>query len=449
MKRLVLAGAAVVVALAFCATQAWAAPAKQRAKALRILDKLERPLILGGLPAAPGSFGMAAFVVYEDPDTGDVSVCSGTVVSAQLVLTAGHCAVDLETGVADEPAGYAVVTGSLDWTSPARQVSPVSRTIVDPSYDPVTGDGDTALLVLSSPTTAPAVPLASDPGDLSLMGPGTPAQIAGWGLTLADTIPDQLQWGVSVVQSPGYCAAAAADLAMTLDAGRQTCAIDAPTFADGTCNGDSGGPLLAQRGDGTWVEIGITNWGAANCSTGVPDFFARADAISPWVGGWIQALSPPAAPAAPAAPSTPPAPAGTAPAPVTVPPAAAPPHVSPTPVAGVYRGRTSQHWPITLRVAASRTALSSLSFGFSLRCTRHRRVSYSMSPGHGHITWRLTKEHGLGFDDTFSDATGEQYEVKGGFDSSGSAAGFIHTTWKSRRFGTCSSGLVTWGARDT
>ena len=62
------------------------------------------------------------------------------------------------------------------------------------------------------------------------------------------------------------------------------CAIDAPTYADGTCNGDSGGPLLAQRADGTWIEIGITNSGAADCSTGVPNFFARADALSA-VGG--------------------------------------------------------------------------------------------------------------------------------------------------------------------
>ena len=442
MKRLILVGAAIVIPVAFCASEAWAAPAKQRDKALRILDRVERPLILGGLPAAPGTFGMMAFVAYEDPDTGDISVCSGTVVSPRLVLTAGHCALDPETGVADQAAGYAVATGSLDWTSPARQVSAVTRTIIDPLYNPGTDDGDAALLVLSTPTTAATVPLASDPGDLSRMQPGSPAQIAGWGLTLAGTIPSQLQWGVSAVQSAAYCAPEAGYGGMSFDRDRQMCAIDAPTYADGTCSGDSGGPLLAQRSDGAWVELGITNWGAANCSTGVPDFFARADSISSWVAGWIQAL------AAPSPPAPPVAPVGTLPPPVTPPPAPAPPAVSPRPLAGVYRGRTSQRWPITLQVGASRTALSSLSFSFSLSCTRHRRVSYSISPGHGHITWRLKQDHGLGFDDTFSDSTGEHYEVKGNFDSSGSAAGFITTTWRSRRFGTCRSGLLTWGARD-
>ncbi len=444
MTRLVLAAVALVAALALGATAASAAsaPRKGRAEALRMIDRAEHPLIVGGLPAAPGTFGMMAFVVYEDPDTGDLSVCSGTVVSSQLVLTAGHCAVNEETGVADQAAGFAVVTGSLDWTNPSREVSAVSRTIINPAYNPGTGDGDAALLVLSTPTTAPAVALASDPGDLPLLQPGRSAQIAGWGLTLADTIPDQLQWGVSAVQSPAYCATEAAYGDLSFDASRQMCAIDAPTYADGTCNGDSGGPLLAERADGTWAEIGITNTGAANCSTGVPNFFARADSLSAWVASSIQGT----APSAPSAPViTPPPPFVPPPPPA---PVASPLTMTPKPLAGVYRGRTSQHWPITLQVAASRSALSSLSFSFTLSCTRHRLVSYSMSPGRGHITWRLKQAHGLGFDDTFRDATGEHYEVKGNFDSSGSAAGFISTTWRSRRFGTCRSGSVSWGARN-
>jgi hypothetical protein len=444
MKRLVLAAVVLASAVALGAPAASASPRKGRAEALRILDRAEHPLIVGGLPAAPGTFGMMAFVVYEDPDTGDLSVCSGTVVSPQLVLTAGHCAVDEATGVADQAAGYAVVTGSLDWTSPSRQLSAVSRTIINPAYNPATGDGDAALLVVSTPTTAPAVAVASDPGDVPLLQPGTPAQIAGWGLTLAGTIPDQLQWGVSAVQSLGYCATEAGYGGLAFDPSREMCAIDAPTYADGTCNGDSGGPLLAQRADGTWVEIGITNSGAADCSTGVPNFFARADALSAWVASSIQGLAAPTGPSAPVITQPPPV---VAPAPH--PPVASPVNMTPKPLAGVYRGRTSQHWPITLQVAASRSALSSLSFSFTLSCTRHRRVSYSMSPGRGHITWRLKQDHGLGFDDAFRDATGEHYEVKGNFDSSGSAAGFITTTWKSRRFGTCTSGSVSWGARAT
>ncbi len=203
--------------------------------------------------------------------------------------------------------------------------------------------------------------------------------------------------------------------------------------------------MLANRADGTSVEVGITDFGPANCTTGLPDFFARADSLSAWVRSWIQALDGPASPSAPI--GTPPPPVTPSPAPAKPRPAPSPP-VRPKPLAGVYRGKTSQHWPITLQVATSRTALSSISFSFTLSCTRHRRVSYRIAPGRGHVTWRLTQSHGLGFDDRFNDATGEHYEVMGKFDSSGAAAGFITTTWRSQRFGTCRSGLVSWGADD-
>ncbi|HEY1567609.1 MAG TPA: serine protease [Solirubrobacteraceae bacterium] len=444
MNRLRLVAAVIVVAVPLGAGQAAAAPVKQRTAPSHILDRVERPLIVGGLPASPGTFSMMAFVVYEDSGTGDIFVCSGTVVAPTVVLTAGHCALNDETGAADVPAGYAVVTGSLDWTSPVREVSAVTRTIINPAYDPATGDGDAALLVLASPTTAPAVPLAADPGDLGLMQAGSAVQIAGWGLTLAGTIPDQLQWGVTTVQTPSSCSVEAGAGGASFDPSAQMCTMDDPAFADATCNGDSGGPLLGRRADGTWVEIGVTNFGPTDCSLHIPDFFARADSISPWVASAIQSLSGSGAGAGSGAPS---APVGTPPPPGTPRPAPVPPTWSLKPLAGVYRGRTSQHFPLTVQVAASRTAVSSLSFGFTLSCTRHRRVSYRISPGRGHLTWPLKQQHGLGFDDRFTDSTGEHYEVKGSFDSTGSAAGFISTAWRSRRLGTCRSGLVSWSAR--
>jgi secreted trypsin-like serine protease len=103
--------------------------------------------------------------------------CTGTVVAPNVVLTAGHCGVDDTTGAALDPSGYAVVTGSVDWTNQAaRQVSPVSRVIVNPRYDSGTDAFDAAVLVLSRPTTAPAIPLATS-ADAYLDTGGTGALI--------------------------------------------------------------------------------------------------------------------------------------------------------------------------------------------------------------------------------------------------------------------------------
>jgi V8-like Glu-specific endopeptidase len=120
--------------------------------------------VVGGQTAKPGTFPWMAYVVDVRGD--DVGQCSGTVVAPNLVLTAGHCAEDLQTGVPNEASGYQVVTGNVDWGAPKteKQVSGVTRVIICPCFDRRTDVGDVALLQLSTPTTAPVVTLASSPG---------------------------------------------------------------------------------------------------------------------------------------------------------------------------------------------------------------------------------------------------------------------------------------------
>ncbi len=340
-----------------------------------------------------------AFVAYYQNGEIDFA-CSGTVISPNVVLTAGHCGEDEDTGVPYQASGYAVVTSSLDWSDAAsRQVSTVSRVIVFPGYDPtIKDDGDAALLVLSAPTSAPSIPLASDPGDLALLDPGTGADIAGWGETAFAPLVTQLQWGQDVVQSPSYCAQEAAVMGAGFDDLYQTCAIDAPSDADGTCSGDSGGPLVAQRPDETWVEIGVTSLGPADCYTGLPDFFTRADAIESWADSWIAAVAPPPAPPAPSPP--PPTPSPSSPA------------ATPHPLPGLYHGQTSQHRRITLRVGSAALALTALKFGFGLRCTRHRALSFVLTATAPR--WGLTS--GLDLTRRFEDTGGTRFRtIRAGF----------------------------------
>lgn len=264
--------------------------------------KMAAPRIIGGSPAPAGSFPWLAYV-YNNLGNGDAAFCSGTVVAVNLVLTAGHCGGNETTGTPYAPSNFTVVTGRLDISdTSAGQASSVRRVIVYPGWDPSTKDGDAALLQLGTVTSAPAMPLASDPGDLSLLDPGTPAVIAGWGRTdpYSESTPSQLQWAQTVVQAPAYCSQQTSNAGGSFDSSDQVCAIDAPSDNTSICNGDSGGPLLAQRSDGTWIEIGITSSsvvpaGTDECQTEDPDFFTRADAVSSWVADWAAALAPPTA----------------------------------------------------------------------------------------------------------------------------------------------------------
>jgi secreted trypsin-like serine protease len=249
--------------------------------------------IVGGTAASSEEWPWAAFILAVDAK-GEGFSCSGTVVAPTLVLTAGHCVEDIVTGKKTPANQYVVVTGSSDVRdTTTRQVSRVSRTIIYPHFNRFKVHGDAGMLVLSTPTTAPAVTLAG-PTDAGLLAGNTPTWIAGWGLggTLRQLkrTPVLLR-GPTFVQQRTYCRDHARVYYPFYNSSSQLCTITPPGFAIGTCHGDSGGPALAFREDGTPVQIGIISLGAANCDTHLPDIFTRIDRISTWIGQQIAATA--------------------------------------------------------------------------------------------------------------------------------------------------------------
>ena len=270
--------------------------------------------IVGGTSAAQGSFAFMAFILYFDSSGNPLFLCSGTVLARNVVLTAGHCGIDETTNAPLDPAGYAVITGSVDWTNQSlRQVSGVSSVLVDPGYDPAAANEDASLLILSTPTTAPPVRLATA-ADQWLEAAGTGTYIAGWGDQYQNSpTATVLLWAGTVVQSAAYCGQFTwSNYNQTF----QACAADYPYDDTATCNGDSGGPLLATDSAGAPVEIGITSYGPVDCDTVTASYFTTARTVSQWADGIVTSLNPPPAPAPPPAPPPPkpPAPQPTLPA---------------------------------------------------------------------------------------------------------------------------------------
>jgi secreted trypsin-like serine protease len=273
--------------------------------------------IVGGTPASEDTFPWLAFIVYKSGGESLFS-CTGTVVAPNVVLTAGHCAESVETGEVHEPSSYTVITGNVQWTASARQVSSVSRVIVYPGFDRGTLSGDAALLVLSTPTTAPPITLASATSDPPILKAGTAGIVAGWGKSTPEqqTTTERLQWADTVVQQTAYCERDA----KPFDSEDELCAIDAPGDEAGICFGDSGAPLFARNPTGSGVvELALASHLYGQCSTTRPAVYTRADLIAPWVGEWIAAVAPALAPV----------------------PALQP--LKPTPVPGVPRHRRSKH----------------------------------------------------------------------------------------------------------
>jgi secreted trypsin-like serine protease len=254
-----------------------------------------RQAIIGGSTVPAGALPFVAEVV-DQLGPHELGLCTGTVVAPTLILTAGHCVENLRTGTPNAAAGFRVLTEGASGTQAEAQVSRVSGVLVYEGFRRKVDAGDAALLVLSTPTTAPAISLASS--DAGALRAGSTATIAGFG----DTFIGQqgatraLHRATTVVQGERWCERNAPPFYPS----EEICAIDAPSYATGVCFGDSGGPLLSMDGDsGEPVEIGIAVHVYGRCSTRHPSVFTRVDRIVAWVDSWIAAYrSPPSPPAA-------------------------------------------------------------------------------------------------------------------------------------------------------
>ncbi len=232
-----------------------------------------------------------ATVLYYDSEGDPEFLCSGTLVSSNVVLTAGHCGADESTSVPNSPSGYRIVTNAVDWTDTTNaQVSEVSQVVVDPNFDPATLYGDASMLVLASPVTEPTIPLWAS-GEFDA---GTQGTIAGWGKTYSAQPSWQtvLQWAPTVLQNVDYCSNEAEALDYDYDSGSELCVVDFPYDETATCNGDSGGPLIADDTQGDPIEIGITSVVPTDCDTTTADFFTAVLPIEPWIESEISAAAP-------------------------------------------------------------------------------------------------------------------------------------------------------------
>ncbi|HEY2054904.1 MAG TPA: serine protease [Solirubrobacterales bacterium] len=246
--------------------------------------------VIGGHNATIADFPSLAFIEGVQATAG--YACTGTVVAPRVVLTAGHCVEDIESSSIVEPGLIAVATGvsNLKKIEPA-QVSKVERVLAYPDFNPTELHGDAGLLILTAPVTAPPIALATG-ADAALYEAGDELTVAGWGIDNRSTghTPNQLQAATVPIEEASRCKEGLRRFYPFFDPSRQVCALDAPHFHITTCHGDSGGPAIATRPDGTPVEVGVTSLGDGTCNPASPAVFTRVDQISSWVQSWINAV---------------------------------------------------------------------------------------------------------------------------------------------------------------
>ena len=263
MRRLaVLAAAVLAAAAAFLNTSCHDSPP----------TGTSRHPVRAGTPAPDETAAVAISlrgVACED-GPGAV-VCSGTLVSSHLVLTAGHCAEPYARGRIEVWTGASLESPDLD----RRGVSSIS---VHPEYTETSSAFDAALLLLDSPLDAPLWPVPPTPMDATWIG--RTVRVFGFGETgeTAGLTPGERRSGTAVITA--------------VDEFTFTLAPD-PAL---TCRGDSGGPVLADI-DGVPHLVGVTSAGDKECTE--QSVAARVDTLLPGFLDIALAAAPPAAPPIP------------------------------------------------------------------------------------------------------------------------------------------------------
>jgi hypothetical protein len=246
--------------------------------------------VIGGHNASIGEFPWLAYIEGVQATAG--YACTGTVVAPRVILTAGHCVEDIESNSIVEPAEIAVATGVSNLTKiPRANVSEVVQVLAYPNFDPTRLQGDAGLLILAAPVAAPPLPLATI-ADAALYDPGDELTIAGWGIDDRKTghAPNQLQAATVPVEEASRCKRGLQRFYPFFDPTHQVCTLDIPAHKITSCHGDSGGPAIALRPEGTPVEVGVTSLGDGSCNPTSPAVFTRVDQISTWVQSWINAV---------------------------------------------------------------------------------------------------------------------------------------------------------------
>ena len=195
-------------------------------------------------------------------------LCSGSLIEADVVLTAAHCI---------DPTGfYFVKVGSATLTDDTLY-SAVDAVWKHPRFSRSKFVNDVGLLKLEHPVMGATMPLIASPSLAKSINNAKGYKVYGWGVDQNNEDATYLRWAklenldsIASQKMKKYGFSTSTQLA----AGHY---IAKERVFEGTCHGDSGGPLILDAPNGP-IIVGVTSWGLGNsktCDTSNPSIFAR------------------------------------------------------------------------------------------------------------------------------------------------------------------------------
>lgn len=216
-------------------------------------------------------------------DRGDVQqaefICSGTLISSNIVLTAAHC-TDFDN------SSFFVKVGAvaLGQEIPLYPATPWTGT----RYDPQSIDGDIGLLRLNTTVSGITFPSLANAAIAKQISTKTQLTLMGWGRDQNKKKADTLHFSNLLLQDSASKISWGKyfNVKTMISAGKY---IKNERKWSGSCDGDSGGPLLATFSGITYV-VGVTSWGAIDCRIEKPSVFSRVSYFEKDIRAGIKAV---------------------------------------------------------------------------------------------------------------------------------------------------------------
>lgn len=220
--------------------------------------------IVGGTEATPGRYAYQATLFNGS----GAQVCGGTLIGSRYILTAAHCANEINR----------VNIGRHDLADLGETYEDIDieTKIVHPEYDESTLNNDAMIVKLASDSSAQVVTYDTGSSDTS---EGIDVTVIGWGTTSSGGADTDVLLEVELdIVSNSICGAQYGSSIIT---DQMICAA-----RDGkdACGGDDGGPLIIAGSDASSdVQVGIVSFSSGCANPNYSGVYTRVSEVTDFI----------------------------------------------------------------------------------------------------------------------------------------------------------------------